>query len=360
MRKLRVLAGGLLAASALWLVGCEGGGSGGKGWITYRPNWEYERYERIAVLPGRATTPEAAQQAGILADRLTTLLTQSGQFRVLSRSELQELFAEQDLSQLADAIDAGTAIPQGRLQAAQALVAVRITDCKLIADREERTMPRYAVDRRGNRLLDRYGQPIIAGYETFYIYRHGAEVEGSVRVIDAATGEILISHAARVAARPRVTRNVPPGVTPEQLAGEAVRELATEFFKAIAPTRMCVNFKGDMLVVARDYYDGHYNTTGKLPRSLSEFIVAVRNLPETCDRNRFRLVVATQDTRQDLFEQEFVWSGSSGPEGVSYRIPLQTLLDSGSEKFVAKLYSVGDPEPKIQRKFTVEKTKGGD
>jgi len=75
MRKLRVLAGGLLAASALWLVGCEGGGSGGKGWITYRPNWEYERYERIAVLPGRATTPEAAQQAGILADRLTTLLT---------------------------------------------------------------------------------------------------------------------------------------------------------------------------------------------------------------------------------------------------------------------------------------------
>jgi len=338
------------------LVGCEPSGSG-KGMVTYRPDWEYERYERIAVLPGRATTPHAAHDAEVLADRLTTLLTQGHQFSVLSRAEMQQVFAEQDLSKLADAIDEGTAVPEGKISVAQALVAVRITDYKLIADREQQTMPRYAVDRRGNRLLDRSGRPIIAGEETFYIYRSGAEVEGTVRVIDAATGKILVSHSARVAPRPRISRNAPSGVTPEQMAGEAVRELAVEFFKAIAPTQVRVKFKSDMLLVATDYYDGHYRDAKKVPRTMSEFILAVRNLPEECDRNKFRVVVAEPEGRKDLFEQEFVWSGSSGPEGLSYKIPLDTLTATGAEKFVAKLYSAGNPEPLLQRSFSLETVK---
>jgi len=336
------------------LAGLAGCGRGRAAYVTQFPRWDYGSYHRVAVLPGRASTPQADREAGVLADRLTSLLAQNGAFTVLSRGELREVFAEQDLSRLADAANEGTALPEGRIEIAQALVATKITDYKLIAEREQQVIPHYAVDSRGRLLLDRAGRPIVAGQETVWIYRHGAEVEGSVRVIDAATGRILLSHSARVAPKPRTSRNQPPSRTPEQIASEAVAELAVEFYKAVAPTRTKVKLKGDMLVVATDYFEGQYETAKKLPRSAQDFLLAVRNLPEQCERNSFRVAIFEREGRTSLFEQEFVWSGSSGPEGVAFRVPMETLTRTGATKFVAKLYSGSDPQPVLVRDFELE------
>jgi len=345
---------GLLGLTLL-LGGCNGGRAT---FVTQYPRWEFQRYERIGVLPGRAAVPQAASQAEVLSDRLTTLLTQNGTFTVLSRAELKDVMTEQDLSRLVDAVDEGTALPEGRLKVAQALVVTKITDYKLIAEKERQTIPRYALDSRGRILLDRAGRPIIAGEDVIWVYRHGAEVEGSVRVIDAATGKILVSHSARVTPKARVGHGQPPKQRPEDLAAEAVRELSVAFYKAIAPTRTRVKLKSDMLVIASDYFDGRYEETKKLPRTREDFLLVVRNLPEECERNNFRVALAELEGRQNLFEEEFVWSGSIGPEGVSFRVPLAKLTATGGEKFVAKLYSGRDPEPILKREFSLEKVKG--
>jgi hypothetical protein len=334
-----------LCLALIGFVGC-GGGSSRASYVTQHPQWGYEHYERLAVLPGRASSPEAVGVAGLLADRLTTYLTQNKTFTVLSRAELRDVFAEQDLSRLADAVDEGTALPEDKLKIAQALVVTKITDYKLIADRSQQTIPRFAVDRRG--------RPIVVGQDVVWVYRHGAEVEGSVRVIDAATGKILLSHSARIAPRPRTSYNSPPGKTPEDMADLAVQELSVEFFKAVAPTRTKVKLKGDMLIVATDYFDGRYATPKKLPRDVPEFLLVVRNLPETCERNSFRVALAEADGRENLFEQEFTWSGSLGPEGASFRVPLETLTKTGAEKFIAKVYSDKDPQPILTREFALE------
>ncbi len=66
------------------LTGCHGGSRAS--YVTQHPQWEYEQYQRVAVLPGRASTPQGVRAASVLADRLTTELAQNGAFTVLSRA----------------------------------------------------------------------------------------------------------------------------------------------------------------------------------------------------------------------------------------------------------------------------------
>lgn len=348
MRKLRLALVGTLLLSGL--IGCGGGSV----WVVRHPRWAYDRYERLAVVPARPSTPHAAADADLLADRLTTMLAQSEIFTVLSRAELREVFAEQDLSRLADAIDEGTALPEGRIKVAQALVVPKITRYHLIRDREVRAFPVYARDKRGRRLLDRRGRPIIVGEERVPFFTHGAEVEGSVRVIDAATGRILVSHTADIAPRARTGRGRPPQETPEDIASAAVRDLAVDFYKVIAPTRVKVKLDKDMLLVATDYFDGRYDTFKEISPAWEDFLVVVRDLPSGCDRNNFRVAVAAEDGRRNLLEEEFTWSGAIGPQGVAYRIPVSLLRQEPTTKFVAKLYSVGNPEPVLTRDFRLD------
>lgn len=330
------------------LAGCSG--RAGSAFVVNLPDWPYTDYERIAVLPGQATDPMGLPHAGVLSDRLTTLLTQNGQFTVLSRAELREVMEEQDLSRLADAVDQGTVLPEGRIEVAQALVVPKVTDVRLIADREQRVIPRFGVDRRG--------RPIQIGQDTIWVYRHGAEVEASVRVVDAATGAILVSHTARVVPEPRTEVNRAPSMTPEEVAEVATNELALEFFRQIAPTRVLVEFEKDNVLVAMGYFDGRYDEVRRLSRAEAAFLVVVRDLDEACDGNRFMVAVAEHEGRANLFESpEFVWSPGAGPRGVPFEVPVSILTDSGGEEFVAKLYSVGNPEPVVERRFELEREK---
>lgn len=352
----RRMTSGWFLLGVAFLAGC----GGGETYVVRYPQWDFERYERIAVLPGKANSPEAAREAALLADRLTTLLAQNGAFKVLSRSELKDVMQEQDLSRLTDAVDSGTALPEGMLEVAQAVVAPTITDYRLIRDREQREIVRYARDDKGRILLNRAGQPIIAGKDTVWVYKHAAEVEGSVRVVDAATNRILLSHSARIEPRPKTRSGSPPDESPEELASEAAVELSTEFYKSIAPTRVKVKLDGDMLIVATDYFDGRYDDTNKLPRTLSEFLLVVRGLPPACERNDFRVAIAAADGRENLFEGEFTWSSSFGREGMSFKVPMESLNRAAAEKFVAKLYSVGEPEPILTREFSLTESKKND
>lgn len=351
----------VLAVVAVGMVsGCGRGGKAGEAEVVSYPTWQFKSYERLAVLPFQVSDRRAVGAADRLTAALVDDLSRNGAFKVMDRSAMKEIFTEQDLSNLADVADPRTAIPQGRIEAAQALVIGRITTYDLVAERRAKRVPVYAVDPRGRFLLDRYGRRVISGYQERYEYTHAATVAATVRVIDAASGSLLLSHATQPITLDKTGRNGPPDESPEQLADQAVSSLARELYKQIAPTRQRVKFDKDMLLIALDYYDGRYEEVRSLPSNLDKFMVAVRGLPNSCDRNRFRVTITAEGGREDLFSQEFTWTARDGQIGQAWPVDMNTIAMGGAGKFVAKLYSVGAPQPVLLRPFEVRAPKDGE
>lgn len=340
---------GGLAMVALGVFGC-----GGKtAYVTQYPHWEYEKYERLAVVP--MNEPPGAGE--VLTDRLTTLLAGNGAFRVLSRSEMREIAQEQDLASLATGVNDGAGLSEAQIEIAQALVIAQITEYEPIATREQRKVPIYGRDRRGRVARNSAGLPIVVGEQTHWVYQHGARVTGSVRVVDPATSAVLLSDTQTIQSQMLESVDSPPRVSPAEMARRATQELAMAFYKKIAPVRIEVKLKSDMLVVATDYFDGRYDTFKDLPPSRPSFLVVVSDLPSECDRNRFKIAIAPKDERRNVFEQDFEWSDGLGKQGMTFEVPTSTLVDSGAIEFVAKLYS-GDPEPILERDFKLKVDKG--
>jgi hypothetical protein len=285
----------------------------------------------------------------MLEDALAT----NGRFTVLERGALNDVLTEQDLSQLADVADPSTVLPPGKIQAAQALVVGKITDFDLKAERAEKRRPVFAKDSRGRIRRDRSGRPIVVREEIIPIFRHQGTVGGSVRVIDAATGKTIFAHQVPPITHDDAQQGAPPRATPEELAVEAAKEMAVDFYKHIAPIKTEVKLKSDMLIVALDYYDGEYDKTKKVSTELDEFLLVVRELPPECDRNSFRVAIAPEDGR-NVFEEEFVWSSHNPVRGQAFRVPVELLKSAGAEKFVAKLYNAEGEEPLLDREFKLE------
>jgi hypothetical protein len=344
----RIGIAGILSLSLL-LIGC--GGGSGKTVITRFPQWDFERYERIAVLPLRTPNPhavEAARQAGF---ELEHLLTGNGRFKVLSRSEVETILQEQDLSRLADTADPTTVIPAGRIQAAQALVVPTLTAYEPRAEKQIRKRPVYARDQRGLIARDRAGRPIVTGEQIIEVFRHAASVAGNVRVIDTGTGQVIFSYSTPPIERNDERQGAPPPASPEALALDAAREMASDLYANLAPVQIRVKLDSDSLVIARGYYDGRYDETTSVPTTAENFQVVVRSLPKECDRNTFRVVITEPQARRDLFDEKFIWSSGMGARGQTCTVPLTDLTSSGALKFEAKLYSADDDVPLLIRSF---------
>jgi hypothetical protein len=330
------------AVSLLGLTGCGGGST----YVIRRPQWDFASYPRVAVVPARPVDQRAMGDAEFLADQLTSRLAQNSAFDVLSRTELDQVFTEQDLSHLTDAIDAGTALPEGKMKVAQALVVPKITSYDLQSTRSRSERPIYGKDRRGRRRQ--------VGTKTIWVHTSQAAVAASVRVVDAATGRVLFSHSTETLRDESTGRDRPPSRSPEQLATRLLEKLVDELYGRVAPVQVKVDLDKDMLVVARSYFDGRYDDMKKVARSLSHILLVVRELPASCEQNGFRVAIAAEEGLENLFEQEFTWEAGLGKRGMSYEIPLDLLTGSGAEKFVAKLYSQGDPEPILERDFELD------
>ncbi|MBU0639882.1 MAG: CsgG/HfaB family protein [Planctomycetes bacterium] len=332
----------------LLLAGC---GESKKAVVVHHPQWDYTRYKRVAVVPLKSDDlrgTEAARQAEYL---LVDLLAGNGAFTVLTRTDLATVMTEQDLARLSDVADPATAIPEGTIQVAEALIIPRISTFDLAAERKELRRPRYARDQKGRIIRDRSGRPRVVGEDVIQEFRHKALVGGNVRILDVATGQIMLSHSVPPIANEEQQWGSPPRATPEELAVRAAKELAVDFYKRVAPVATDVKLKSDMLIIALEYYEGRYEKTKKVPRTLDQFLLVVRDLPSACDRNSFRVTIAAEEGREYLFEEEFVWSGSRGQRGFVFPVSVAKLADAGGEKFVAKLFAAGDDAPVMEREF---------
>jgi len=329
------------------LAGCNGGG--GSTYITQFPKWDFEGYERIAVAPVQVNDRRADESAEAAAYMLVDQLTANGAFTVISYADLEEVLTAQDLSRLADVADASTALPEGRILGTQALVVTKIQQFDLDRERKEIRIPRYARDRKGRIIRDRRGRPRVVREDVIPIFYHRAAVGGTVRVIDAATLKVLVSHRVPPIKVEDKQQGSPPRASPEELALRAAEEMAVDAYKHIAPIRTKVKLKSKMLAIALDYYEGRFETTKEVPTTLEKFLLVLRDLPKSCDRNAFRVTVDEEQGRQYLFEQELVWSGNR--PSVAFDVPVSTLTATGGEKFVAKLFAAGNPEPILDRDF---------
>lgn len=348
-----------LAVSLLSAAGCGGGGVKGKGEgvVIRSPQWRFERYERIAVAPVQASDPRGSGAAKQVTVLLEDLLTRNGQFSMLSRDALKEVLTEQDLSRLAEVADPSTVIPAGRIKSAQAIIVGVITDCSLDAERVDKKKDIYSkMDPALIARRDPRGFPHVIGTEVVPEYRHYARIAGTVRIIDTATGEQVYSYSVPPIEAEAKQERTPPKDSPQELAVQASRKMADEFYKAIAPIRIKIKLKKEMLVVALDYYDGRYETIDTLSTTQKKFLVGVRQLPPECDRNRFKVAVAPLQGR-NIWEEEFVWSGENPVRGQAFEVPVDKLIDAGVTEFQAKFYTIGDDEPLITYKFKLEAPK---
>jgi len=350
-----LLVAGCGVAVLLLLSGCE---RRQRAAIVQHPQWEYQDYRRLAVLPFRVTRREAAEAARHAEYRLVDLLSSNGGFTVLTRSDLKAVLTEQDLALLADVADAQTMLPQRMIQVAQAVVIGTIADCELKADQIERRVPRYARDRQGRLIINRRtGLPLVVAEDVYTEVRHSARLTGNVQVIDVATGRVLLSHTVGPIEQEDFGRGRPPRATPAELAIAAAEEIATEFYRKIAPQRVEVKLPGDCLLIASGYYEGEYAKLKRVPVTLPEFLLVARSLPSTCDRNDFRLAISPKDRPEYLVEHAFTWSASMGSRGEALRVPVELLTGSGAEEFTAKLFAAGQERPILTRDFRLERPK---
>lgn len=345
---------------AMLLAGCGGGtGGSGKTRLTRYPNWEYQKYPRIALLPVRAPAslsrePGLSEAAAASAAVLQAELIAAGVFDVQDRGTLRDVLTEQDLSRLADVADPATIIPAGRIQSAQALLIPSITEYDLRASREQHEQRVLLRDPAGRIVRDAYGRPVIARIEIVPRFRHEARLRGAVKVVDTSTGATVFSYSSPPISYDASASGAPPRESPEALALRAAREMALDLAKRLAPQIVRVELDDDMLVVATDYYDGRYEQARKLPPELDEVLLAVVGLPRSCDRNDFRVALVPKDGRSELFAEAFVWSANDPARGRQFRVPLSRLRESGAQQFTAKLYSGRDEAPLLTRDFALE------
>jgi hypothetical protein len=332
----------VLASAAGALIGC----GGRETLITRHPGWNYESYPRLLVVAGTADHPALQPAAQVLASDFESRLARSGVFAVLSGDQRALAVKEQDFSRLADVADPSTIIPAGRIKSAQAIVVAKITAFEPLQEQVPIQIPQYAVNQQG--------QLYVAGYNTIWIFRHGAALRGRVRVIDTATCTVVFDYSTP---QPVVVQteqyNSPPPRSPLALASDAAASLALYLYASVAPVTVRVKLNDDMLIVARSYYDGEYEGVNAISGSGS-FLVAVRRLPDACDRNPFLVAIDAEGGREHLFAQEFVWSAANGASarGEQIEVPIGVLQRAGVSRFVAKLYSRGDEKPILTRGFT--------
>lgn len=325
--------------------------------VIQHPEWQYQDYKRIAVLPFKACDRKAGQAARQAESLLIDDLTSNGSFTVLSRGDLKDILTEQDLSRLANAADPNTSVPEGMLQVAQAVVVGQITSFNLDQQKKEQRRPRYAIGRNGRIIRDRNGQPRVVGEDVMVEYRNLARVAGSVRVIDVGSGRVLLSYTVPEVEKDESHWNSPPNASPEQLGIEVAQEIATAFYRKIAPQTIDVKLGSDCLMVAGEYYEGKYEQLKKVPDKLNELLVVTRGLPKSCDRNCFRMAVSARDGGDYIVEQEFTWSPSLGQRGQVLHVPMEKLKDSGGVQFTAKLFAVGNDTPMLLRDFELVQPK---
>jgi hypothetical protein len=292
------------------------------------------------VVPFRNST--AKRDAGdIVADKVAAALAANGTYEVFNRNDLKARMDERDL-QIAFSDDANAAAQAFRkVGKVQAILVGNVTTYSSNSQRQQRQDPTYYTDAKGNR---RQGAPRRYTYTQNF-----GDVSVAVTLIRVSDGSPI--HATPAASRNCRCEGEAPALSEqaclEGACNAVIAQLLEEF--AVVPKQITVDPK-QAFTTASDFYDAKFTYSDSFRAGDPQMLVVLA-LPTAADRNNFRVTIVREGARQDLFEQDLIWSGKNS----SIRIPVKpadlAAKGGGPGWYVAKLYS--GPQPVLTQRFQI-------
>jgi TolB-like protein len=313
----------------------------------YNPDDPSTNIQSLAVLPFRNQAPDAdkAKAGDAVAENLAGLLSQTKTYRdVYNRNNLSALFDEQDLQVLMGGDPAASADRFKKHTQVDAIVTGAVTTWASSTSRRTQQMPQYAFNPKTKQMY-------ISHYLPVTITRN----EGNVSVTATVT---RVSDGAPIHSSPPMQGHfVSEGQSPtldqfgclRQASNIAVRGLLEQF----AIVRKTITVPHSAFQTATDLYDGEWNYESTFKTTDKRMFVVLK-LPDSCDRNRFRITIVREDQRNDLALQNIVWAEGKSQLGEGYEFDPSEIARKGGGPgtYVAKFYP--GPEPKLFAKFKIE------
>ncbi len=316
-------------------------------WITQYPVfYQKGKIKSVAVLPFKTPGNPGSQGGRIIADGLATALTNSGTYkRVYNYNHLSALLQQHDLKDLFSDTPSTKGLTALRNATnVDAIIVGSVSTYSATTRNERKQRPVYGTDVNGN--------TVIVGYKKYILSRNEANVSVTAALLRTSDGSTIYALPAPATGRaavqgspPRYDRNACLSYAVDQV----VRQLLLRF--AVVRRRIRVDPKR-ALRTATGRYDGKWEDTEEFSVR-SDMMLVVVDLPTVCDRNRFRLVIVREDSREVLAEQELVWSARNSGRGQSYKFNPSEIAKRGGGpgEYVVKFYS--GEEPVITRDFEI-------
>jgi len=328
------------------------GGCGKKIWVTQYPEFHTPELGSIVVAPFHNATaqPDAGR---ILTDKVANAMVANGTYDIYTPGDLRGLIGRAALP-APDQVDelAGLLRPGGKVQA---ILTGTVTT---FAGTQQRTWKRRAIHARDHK--GRVDKDRIDRYEDYEHVHNEAAVDATARLVGVADGKVL--HATRpglagvkvVAETPADGLGVPRMDLAECLAAasdQCVAKLTEEF----AVVRKQVRVGRDALTTASGLDGEEWEREKRFERTDPQMFVVLK-LPPECDRNRFRIALVRDQTRQEIATVEVTWLRRwSDKQGKAFAFsPAEIAAAGGPGDYQAVLYCGGAAEPVLDTGFEIK------
>jgi hypothetical protein len=328
----------------LLLVGFALGGCTKKMIILQVPRFYDASLRSIAVVPFRSPTDKGV--AGrIIADQLAAALQANGTYTVYNRNDLKTLIDERDLSAATSDDPLMAAQTLQKLGKVQAVLTGSVNTYAAKSLKQPRREPIYRYDKRT-------GNQYVVGYRSYeYIFNSGT-VSVTGALIRLSDGETIFSTPVPVSAN-RSCNAERPRYSDVECLTVATREVVGRLVEEFAVVRKQVKLNiRKALRTASGLYDDKWTHADKFNADATEMIVVV-NLPTSCDRNRFRLVIVRGRQQDVLVAKEFTWSRSNPSRGIGFEFSPREIARKGGGpgRYTVKFYN--GPTPILSHGFRI-------
>ena len=297
----------------------------------------------VAVLPFRnqATGPDAAKAGDTIAEKLATRLMASGTYeQVYNPKDLGALLDQQDLKIALGGDPEASAAQFRKIGNVQAILTGAVTSYSGSSHTEMRIKP-------VTQFNTATGQTIVRMQPMQVTVSEGV-VSASATLLRTSDGSTI--HASEP---PADARYPSESSGPQACLVVASNMVVSKLYQQFAAVRKTVNVRNDAFKTASELYDGKWTYTDTFRASAPKIFVVLR-LPDSCDRNRFRITIVRKGTRRSVTLKNIRWKKGNEEYGVGYEFSPREIerKAGGGGAFVAKFYP--GPEPKLFAEFNIE------
>ncbi|HAU37441.1 MAG TPA: hypothetical protein DCX07_06945 [Phycisphaerales bacterium] len=299
----------------------------------------------IAVAPFQNATQD--RTAGdVIADRLSSALDGNGTYKVYNSRYLKTLMDERNLQMAVaeDPMKAAEKFRQVKALNAHAILMGTVTTYAATQRNERKQDPQYIYNPNTQRNE-------FAGYRVYTLTRNEANVTVTATLVRLKDGA-AIHTTDRPAQAQAWAQGSPPSMDPFACLTSASENVVAQLVEEFAVVRKKIKVDPrKALRTADELYDNKWTFAEKFAASDKEMFVVVE-LPASCDRNRFRIVIVRRDAREPLAQEDIIWTRKYNSFGYKFNPSEIAGKGGGPGAYTVKFYS--GPEPVFTRDFKIE------